>query len=272
MPGRKLSFALKTNADSVYLPVVKRESKPRFTLRGVKEHFFMSESEINLPNPTLRTPRAAAIAGILFALLYGIGYILIQLAIPDNFSDSPVFSEDQVTRITYGLSFLPFAGIAFLWFLGVIRDRMGVMEDQFYSTLFLGSGLLYLGMTFTAAAIAGGTLAAYAIDPETVVSNGFHLVARTISNRLTSVYAIRMAGMFMIVLATIWVRTQIMPRWLALITYATALVLLISVGLTHWVILTFPAWVLVISAYILYLNFLFKKGELEIDGVTLDEF
>jgi hypothetical protein len=138
--------------------------------------------------------------------------------------------------------------------------------------LFLGSGLLFLGMTFTAAAIAGGTLAAFAIDPDMVTSNGFHLVGRTISNRITSVYAIRMAGMFMIVLATIWVRTQILPRWLALITYGLALVLLISVGFTHWIILIFPAWVLIISAYILYLNFLFQKGELEIDGVTQDEF
>lgn len=33
------------------------------------------------------------------------------------------------------------AGIAFLWFIGVIRDRSGAHEDRFFATVFLGSGL-----------------------------------------------------------------------------------------------------------------------------------
>jgi hypothetical protein len=126
-------------------------------------------------------------------------------------------------------------------------------------------------MTFASAAIAGGLLTAYSLDPDLVTSGGLFLLTRAISNRFTTVYAIRMAGMFMLVLGTIWVRTKIMPRWLALVTYALAIVLLISVGITHWIILAFPAWVLLISAYILNLNFLYQKGELEIEGLTLDE-
>ena len=143
----------------------------------------MAETKIHVPNPSLRTPRAAAIAGILFALLYGAAYVLIQLSIPAISSDAPGLSEDQVKTITLGLSFLPFAGIAFLWFLGVIRDRMGSHEDQFYSTLFLGSGFLYLGLTFTSAAVAGGLLTAYAIDPDLVTSGGLTIRARASSNR-----------------------------------------------------------------------------------------
>jgi len=231
----------------------------------------MTEIEPQGPTLSLRTPRAAAIAGILFALLYGSSYILIQVAIPALSIETNDFSGDQARSITLGLSFLPFAGIAFLWFMGVIRERMGAMEDQFFSTLFLGSGLLYIGLTFTASAVGGGLLSAFAIDPDLIANSDALLLARSITNRITTIYAIRMAGMFMIVLGTIWVRTQIMPRWLALITYASAAVLLISVGFSHWVILIFPAWVLVISAYILYLNFLFQKGELEIEGLTLDE-
>jgi hypothetical protein len=231
----------------------------------------MSENGTQIPNPVLTTPRAAAIAGILFALLYGAGYVLIQVSIPAISPDVAGLSEDQAKTITLGLSLLPFAGIDFLWFLGVMRDRLGALEDQFFSTLFFGSGLLYLGMTFASAAIAGGLLTAYSLDPDLVTSGGLFLLTRAISNRFTTVYAIRMAGMFMFVLGTIWVRTKIMPRWLALVTYALAIVLLISVGITHWIILAFPAWVLLISAYILNLNFLYQKGELEIEGLTLDE-
>jgi hypothetical protein len=231
----------------------------------------MAENDLQVSTRPLSTPRAAAIAGILFSLLYGTSYTLIQLAIPALSQESTGFSEDQIRLITLGLSFLPFAGIAFLWFMGVIRERMGAFEDQFFSTLFLGSGLLYLGFTLMASAVGGGILVAYSIDPDIMINSDAFLLGRSITNRLTTIYAIRMAGMFMIVLGTIWVRTRIMPRWLALVTYILAAVLLISVGFTHWVILIFPAWVLVISAYILYLNFLFQKGDLDIEGLTLED-
>jgi hypothetical protein len=231
----------------------------------------MAENDLQVSTRPLSTPRAAAIAGILFSLLYGTSYTLIQLALPALSQESTGFSEDQIRLITLGLSFLPFAGIAFLWFMGVIRERMGAFEDQFFSTLFLGSGLLYLGFTLMASAVGGGILVAYSIDPDIMINSDAFLLGRSITNRLTTIYAIRMAGMFMIVLGTIWVRTRIMPRWLALVTYILAAVLLISVGFTHWVILIFPAWVLVISAYILYLNFLFQKGDLDIEGLTLED-
>jgi hypothetical protein len=37
---------------------------------------------------------------------------------------------------------VPFAGIAFLWFIGMLRDRLGEFEDRFFATVFFGSGLL----------------------------------------------------------------------------------------------------------------------------------
>lgn len=231
----------------------------------------MPEQKTHVSYRRLRTPRAAAFAGIGFALLYGASYILIQLSVPAVPLDKGDWLENQVGVVSLGLSFLPFAGIAFLWFLGVIRDRLGHLEDQFFSTLFLGSGLLYLGMTFTSAAIAGGVLTSYALDPDLFTGSGVYLLARAISNRITTVYAIRMAGMFMFVLGTIWVRTQVMPRWLALVTYALALVLLISIGFTHWVMMIFPAWVFLISAYILILNYRFQREEGKVDGLTVKD-
>ena len=232
----------------------------------------MTESSAHLSDRALRTPRAAAIAGILFALLYGASYVLIQYSLPAITLDKGGLSETQVKNITLGLSFLPFAGIAFLWFLGVIRDRLGYLEDQFFSTLFFGSGLIYLALIFVSAAIAGGLLAVYALDPNLVLNNGINLIGRAISSRITMVYAIRMAGMFMFVLGTIWVRTQVMPRWLALVTYALALVLLISIGFTHWVSMIFPAWVFLISLYILVLNYRHQeKNESLNDGLTLED-
>ena len=71
----------------------------------------------------------------------------------------------------------------------------------------------------------------------------------------------------MIVMATIWVRTEIMPRWMAIITYGLALVLLVSVSFVPWITEVFPVWVLLVSIYVLVLNYRHKK---DIDDDSLD--
>ena len=215
----------------------------------------MSEHKEHLSDQRLRTPRAAAIAGIIFAVLSAISLVLLQLSTPPILSDTGDWVAKQAGRISLALSLVPFAGIAFLWFMGVIRDRLGHLEDQFFSTLFLGSGLLYLAMTFASAAIAGGILTVHAIAPDLLVGSAAYTVARAVTRTISTVYAIRMAGMTMFVLGTIWVRTKLMPGWLVLITYTLALVLLISIGLTQWVTLIFPAWVFLISVFILISNY-----------------
>jgi hypothetical protein len=83
------------------------------------------------------------------------------------------------------------------------------------------------------------------------MDSGVYTFARTVMYRITNIYAIKMAGVFMISLATIWVRTRVMPRWLALLTYALALGLLLSISSNLWVTLIFPGWVCVISVYLL---------------------
>ena len=60
--------------------------------------------------------------------------------------------------VSIALHLLPFAGIAFLWFVGVVRDRLGENEDRFFATVFLGSGLLFVAMLFCAGALAAGLL------------------------------------------------------------------------------------------------------------------
>jgi hypothetical protein len=69
--------------------------------------------------------------------------------------------------------------------------------------------------------------------------------------QIFGVYALRMAAIFLISQATLWMRTGVMPRWMALLTYALALVLLFIFTESQWVILVFPAWVFMVSVYIL---------------------
>jgi hypothetical protein len=218
-----------------------------------------------LTRQALRTPRAAAVAGIIFAVLFTTSMVLIRLAIPEDLSgtNTAAWLQGNTTTVSLALTLVPFAGIAFLWFMGVVRDRLGTLEDQFFSTVFFGSGLLFLAMMFASAAIAGSILSSYAIASDTLIKSGVITFGRAIMFTITNVYAVRMAGVFMISLATIWIRTRVMPRVFVFLTYALALLLLVSGNLTLWLILVFPAWVFVISMFILVVSLRGEQAEAE---------
>jgi len=55
----------------------------------------------------------------------------------------------------------------------------------------------------------------------------------------------------MISLATIWLKTGLMPRWLVGVTYLVAVGLLLSSDVSMWLTLAFPIWVLVVSLLLL---------------------
>jgi hypothetical protein len=151
-------------------------------------------------------------------------------------------------------SLIPHAGIAFLWFIGVIRDRLGDQEDRLFSTVFLGSGLLFLALTFVGAAFVGGLLNTSAIESSIMANIGFYTYSRAVTYQIINIYAVRMAGVFMISLGTIWIRTGAMHRTWGILTYALALVLLLSISYSLLVTLIFPGWVLVVSVYFLVRN------------------
>ena len=203
----------------------------------------------------LKAPRAGAIAGILFSILHIVSLVLIRLSAPNSPTDPGTWLSHSAESIRLALGLLPFAGIAFLWFIGVLRDRMGVHEDRFLATVFLGSGLLFLAMTFASSAATGSLLIAYEATPEKFMDSGTYTFARTLGYELANVYALRMAGVFMFSTCTLAVHIGIFPRWMAFLGYALGLFLLLSIGRFGWASLVFPLWTLVISVYVLFVNF-----------------
>ena len=197
------------------------------------------------------TPIAGAVAGILFAVLFSVSMVIMSSTMADLDEDTGAWLESSAGAFKFALGLLPFAGLFFLWFIAVARERLGRFEDQFFSTVFLGSGLLFLAMMFAAAASAGAIVAASAADPARFAASSTYLYARQIVAQIFSVYALRMAAVFLISQATLWLRTGVMPRWMALLTFALALVLLFIFTQSRWVILIFPAWVFLVSVYIL---------------------
>src|SRR3974390_1301498 len=110
--------------------------------------------EETLSRKELQTPRAAAVAGMLFGVLLITSQLLVWTSIPVNPAATDVIRHSRA--VSLALNLLPFAGIAFLWFIAVVRNRLGSLEDHFFATVFMGSGLLYIAMIFTSAAMAGG--------------------------------------------------------------------------------------------------------------------
>jgi hypothetical protein len=198
----------------------------------------MSET---LTRPKLRTPRAAAIAGIVFALLLSASTILVSLA-----NQSEVGTPFAKQALILGLNLVPLAGIAFLWFIGVVRDRIGPHEDRFFATVFLGSGLLFLAMLFATAAIGGSLVASSRPPSDPLITFG-----RQITHDIMNVYAMKMAAVFMISTSTILLRTVILSRWLAYVGYTFALVQLVTLTHWEWIVLLFPLWILALSIEIL---------------------
>ena len=193
---------------------------------------------------SLRTPRAAGFAGVLFAVLLAMALALLRWAATSNLENTRVLLTDPKVALALGL--VPFAGLAFLWLIGVVRDRVGEREDRFLATVSLGSGLLFVAMLFVATGVAAGVLATAATarpgaPPEVWI------LGRNIATVLMNTYAMRMAAMFMFSTSTIGLRTGFIPRWIAFCGYAVAIVLLVGIRITLWVQLLFPLWVLVLS-------------------------
>lgn len=209
----------------------------------------MLETNVEYEIRRLTTPRAAAVAGILFGVLFAASLVLIRAAVPEDLSAGIDWAGTGGRQISIALALMPFAGIAFPWSIGVVRDRLGAQEDKFFATVFLGSGLLFLALVFVAMAILGGIVALVKSNLASSLSSEVIYFGRALMFQTSNVYALRMAGVFMISLATVWWRTGILPRWLALITYLLALVLLIGISQSLWITLTFPAWVFLISVY-----------------------
>jgi hypothetical protein len=198
-----------------------------------------------------RTRRAAAVAGIGFAVLMILALVMMRYALGEGGLASVASDTSRQWAVRAGLGLVPFAGIAFLWFIGVVRERLGDIEDRLFSTVFMGSGLLFLAMLFAGVVTASALVDMAAdgpIDPDVVA------LGTGLTDGLVSGYGLRMAAVFTLSVSTLGLRTASMPRWLVLLGYAVALVLLVSPDGQAWVGYFFPGWVLVVSVALLLVD------------------
>ncbi|WP_426531508.1 hypothetical protein [Bradyrhizobium sp. McL0615] len=211
----------------------------------------MTSSEPSLTGTYLRTPRAAAFAGIIFSVLLFAVFGLMRLSVPADPLERGAWLAGDTTYVTIAMNLVPFTGVAFLWFVGALRDRLGAREDRFFATVFLGSAFLLLAMLFAAFAVVGALIMAFHAAPEALIQSGTFHFGRSLAYGMVNIYLAKTAAVFMITTSTIAVYTRLTPRWLAIGGYFIAAAIMFGSGYFDGSLLVFPFWVLAVSAAIL---------------------
>ncbi|MBS0267020.1 MAG: hypothetical protein JSS02_34160 [Planctomycetes bacterium] len=194
-----------------------------------------------------------ALAGVLFSVLFLSGLVLIRWVVPADPTESGAWLADPGRRgsVRFALNLMPFSGVAFLWFMAVLRHRIGVLEDRLFATVFLGSGLLFVATLFASSAVASGLLETFGVEGGLSTERVAYAIGRRTCYVLMNVYSVKMAAVFMFVTSSIGLRTTRFPRWLTYVGFIVGLVLLLEISDFAWIAIVFPVWVLLVSAYLL---------------------
>ena len=218
----------------------------------------------------LRSPRSAAIAGIIYSILMTTGMVLtynITRKVPADITKEWLDAWSNTS--TVAITLVPFAGIAFLWFTGVVRDRLGAHEDQLFATIFLSSGIITVVLFFIWAAIFSALMSTTSLAAVGLADDDVYVFGFALMNRIVGDYTLRMAGVYMMAIGTLWNRSGIMPRWLTVITVVLALGYLLAAGWAREARFIFPVWVFVVSIYILILNYRRTHEQAGSDGLSV---
>jgi hypothetical protein len=203
----------------------------------------------------LATPRAAGVAGLLFSGFFVAAVLLVRVRPAPGSSAQEIadfyLKQDSATAALVGLYLVPFAGIAFLWFVAAIRSHLGPSEDRFFSTVLLGSGVLFVAMLFAASASAGVLVTGVKFLHDPPPSADVVVLARSLGFAFLFIFGVRVAAVFMFVVSTIGLRTGLLPRWLVVAGYLFGAVFLVTVAYVELLALLLPAWVTAVSIVIL---------------------
>jgi len=199
----------------------------------------------------------SALSGVVFATLFVLGLDLVRrapgLAVPDSTYTAFYSSDDSAVLVTIGLHVVPFAGIAFLWYMVATRSLVLAApgsRPELPRWLQLASGVVFVTMLFVGSAALGAValLRVFSADPLPSVD-----VARALAGvgyGMVFVYGVRAGGVFMIATTSLMRNAGLLPRWLALLSYVAAMGMLVTTTFHPGILLVFPVWVLLVSGMV----------------------
>ena len=197
-------------------------------------------------------------AGAAFALLFVASmFTLAQSPVPraSDVEIAEFYAGDGPRRLVVaGLYLLPLATVAFLWFIAVLRDwevRSARRLNRVLASVQLLSGIGFITLCYASA--AASVVTAFAIEfgdvpVDASVARQFPLFGQA----LLYVFAMRMAAIFVTSTTGIVRSSGIFPLWFVLVSYGVAAFLFLTATINVWLVLVFPAWVLLLCGMIIY--------------------
>lgn len=158
---------------------------------------------------------------------------------------------DNRSGLLLGLNLAAISSIAFLWFVAVIRRRIGDREDRFFSTVFFGSAVAYVATWLIAAAMVASPAVAVALLDAATVSPATATLANGQAAAVLLVVAPRLQAVFVFTSTAIILRTGVLPRWFAMIGYLVGITLLVVPVVSRPIGVAFPIWILAMSVALL---------------------
>ncbi len=202
-----------------------------------------------------RSTEAAAIAGVVYAVLSLAALVALwqvpDLDRPDGELTAWFVDRGHQASLILALNAASMSSVAFLWFIAVIRRRLGDREDQFFSTVFFGSGIVHIVVMLVAtAAIAAPAVAVSLLGAAEVDAQSISL-ATGFGSALLLVVAPRIQAVFVFTTSTVVLRSGVLPAWLAWLSYAVGAVMFVVPFITAPFGVAFPLWALIVSIVIL---------------------
>lgn len=199
--------------------------------------------------PVLQGSGAGA-AGLLFALLFTVGFLLLDHRPAPGASDVDLVDYYRgpggTGVLVAGAYLVPFAGICFLWFLAASRHRLSRLaqrEDALLATVQLGGGLLFVALFFVAGAAAVSGVATVRLGGDVQQAASGARTMTSLGQATLMIYTFRAGAVFVLASATRALRAGLFPRWFAMVSYLAGLALLLVLSYVRVAVLVMPAWV-----------------------------
>jgi len=197
---------------------------------------------------------AAAVAGIICATGWSVSMAGLLKTPGIGASDAEIaryYSDPgSGSSALIWVQLLVFATIAFLWFVGVVRSRLGNREPKLFGTVFFGASILLAGLLFVGASFLAAPAVLVAIGGRTPAPDSVAL-SRAAAAVVLSVFTPRVATLVMFATASLGRATGALPRWLVWLTYAVGIAEFVNVTIAAPAIYVVPAWVALVSVVLL---------------------
>jgi hypothetical protein len=199
-----------------------------------------------------------ALLGVAFSILFAVGIWLLHLHPPPGAPAADLMefyaSESRMRPVLIGgIYVLPLAGVAFLWFMGLLRTWLhsrASRVSELFSTVQILAAAIFVALVLMAAGAGTAGIMSQSVGAGVVSVDAARLFP-SFSRTLLLIFALRMAAIVVMTSAAVGHQALLFPRWFRVISTVIAVLLFITATLSEWLLLLFPVWVLMLAGLIL---------------------